>query len=104
VSYGVTQRSREFGVRLALGATPGDVTRFVVRDGLSMAAVGSVVGLAGALALGGVMSTLIFGVTSRDVASLAAAVGALAGVALVASYLPARRASRIDPAVTLRGE
>ena len=104
VSFGVTQRAREFGVRVALGASPGDVTRFVVRDGLSMAVVGSVVGLAAALALGGIMSTLVYGVTSRDVVSLVGATAVLFGVAALASYLPARRAAAIDPAVTLRAE
>jgi predicted lysophospholipase L1 biosynthesis ABC-type transport system permease subunit len=104
VSYGVTQRGREFGVRLALGASPGDVTRFVVRDGLSMAVVGSAIGLVAAFALGGVMSTLIFGVTSHDVISLVGATAVLFGVAALASYLPARRAAAIDPAVTLRAE
>jgi putative ABC transport system permease protein len=104
VSYGVTQRGREFGVRLALGASPGDVTRFVVRDGLSMAAVGSVVGLIAALLLGGVMSTLVFGVSSRDVVSLVGATAVVLGVAALASYLPARRAAAIDPALTLRAD
>lgn len=104
VSYGVTQRRREFGVRLALGATPGAVTRFVVRDGLTMATLGCAVGLGAALAVGSAMSNLVYGVSSRDALSLAGAVVILFGVTIVASYLPARRAAAIDPAVTLRTE
>ena len=104
VAYGVTRRLREFGIRVALGATRRDVSRLVVREGTSMALLGSVVGLAGAAALSGAMSTLVFGVAPRDVASLAAGTLTLLVVAVIASYIPARRASGVDPAVTLRAE
>lgn len=104
VSYGVTQRLREFGIRVALGATRRDVTRLVVRQGLSTAIVGAAIGLVVALALAGAMSSLVFGVAPRDLISLAAATLTLLTVAAVASYIPARRASAVDPALTLRAE
>jgi putative ABC transport system permease protein len=104
VAYGVVQRMREFGIRLALGANSRDVTRLVVREGATMALVGSAVGLVGAAALGGAMSNLVFGVTSSDVASFAAGTVTLLSVAAIASYIPARRASAVDPALTLRSE
>jgi putative ABC transport system permease protein len=104
VAYGVTQRLREFGIRVALGATRRDVSRLVVREGTSMALIGLLFGLVGAAALSGAMSNLVFGVTPRDVASLAAGTLTLLLVAVIASYIPARRASGVDPAVTLRAE
>lgn len=104
VTYGVTQRRREFGVRVALGATSGAVTRLVLREGASMAVAGSFVGLAVAFALSGIMSKLVFGIGVRDGISFGAATLTLLGVALLASYLPARGASAADPALTLRAE
>jgi predicted permease len=104
VAYGVTQRLREFGIRVALGASRWDVTRLVVRQGLATAVAGAVVGLVGAVALGGLMRTLVFGIAPRDLVSLSLATGTLLVVAALASYLPARRAARVDPAVALRSE
>lgn len=104
VTYGVTHRLREFGIRTALGATRRDVLQLVVRQGASMAIVGSAIGLALAIVAAGVMRTLVYGVESRDVASLAGATIALMLVAIAASYVPARRAAAVDPAVTLRSE
>jgi putative ABC transport system permease protein len=104
VTYGVTQRLREFGIRVALGATRHDVTRLVVWQGTSMAIVGSVVGLVVAVAAAGIMSTLVYGIASRDAASILAATAVLLLVAAVASYIPARRAAAVDPGVTLRAE
>lgn len=104
VAYGVTQRIREFGIRVALGATRNEVTRLVVWQGTSMAIAGAVVGLALALAAAGVMSNLVYGVAPRDAVSIIGATGALLLVAGLASYLPARRAAAVDPAVTLRSE
>jgi predicted permease len=104
VAYGVTQRLREFGIRVALGATPRAVTRLVVWQGTSTAVVGSAVGLAVAIAGAGVMSHLVYGVAPRDAASIVGATALLMLVAGAASYVPARRAAAVDPAVTLRAE
>jgi putative ABC transport system permease protein len=104
VGYGVTQRLREFGIRVALGATRRDVTRLVVWEGMSMAFAGSIVGLLLAVAAAGVMSNLVFGVAPRDVGSLIAATSVLTLVTIVASYIPARRAASVDPAMSLRAE
>ena len=104
VAYGVTQRLREFGIRVALGATRRDVTRLVVREGMSMALAGSIVGLLLAVAAAGVMSNLVFGVAPRDVGSLIAATSVLMLVTIVASYIPARRAASVDPGMSLRAE
>ena len=104
VAYGVTQRLREFGIRVALGATRREVTRFVVWQGTSMAIVGSVVGVLLVLAAAGIMSNLVYGVAPRDVGSILGATIMLMLVATVASFIPARRAAAVDPAVTLRAE
>jgi putative ABC transport system permease protein len=104
VAYGVSQRIREFGIRVALGATRNEVTRLVVWQGTSMALVGTVVGLGLAVAAAGVMSNLVFGVAPRDAVSLAGATSVLLLIAGIASYIPARRAAAVDPAVTLRSE
>ncbi|MES2178255.1 MAG: ABC transporter permease [Gemmatimonadota bacterium] len=102
VAYGVTQRWREFGIRVALGATRSEVTRLVLREGITMALTGSVAGLVVAAALQELMSSLVFGIGALDVASLAAGPLALFAVAALASCIPAWRASAVDPAVTLR--
>jgi putative ABC transport system permease protein len=104
VAYGVTQRMREFGIRLALGATPRDVTRLVVWQGTSTAIAGAAFGLVLAVAAAGVMRSLVYGVAPRDVASMLAATALLLLVAAVASYAPARRAAAVDPRVTLRSD
>jgi putative ABC transport system permease protein len=104
LSYGVAQRTREIGIRMALGARPARVLRLVVGEGVLLATAGIAVGLAGALALTRLLANLLFGVTPTDPATLAAAVLLLASIAAVASYLPARRALRVDPAVALRAE
>jgi predicted permease len=104
VAYGVTQRMREFGIRVALGATRRDVTRLVMWQGTSMAIAGSAVGLLFAIASAGIMSNLVYGVAPKDMASIFGAAGLLTLVAGVASYLPARRAAAVDPGVTLRAE
>jgi putative ABC transport system permease protein len=97
----VTQRRRELAVRMALGARPADVLRLVVKHGVTLAALGVAVGLAGALALSRFLSSLLYGVKAGDPVTLAVVSLVLAGVALLASYLPARRATRVDPAVVL---
>jgi ABC-type antimicrobial peptide transport system permease subunit len=104
VAFGVSQRMREFGIRVALGADRSAVAGLVVRQGAALAIVGSLVGLAAAIVLAGTMRTLLFETEARDPLVLLAAASVLIIVAAIASYLPARRASHIDPAVTLRAE
>jgi putative ABC transport system permease protein len=102
VAFSVNQRRTELGLRLALGADPQAVLRLVLREGMAPVAVGIAAGLAGATALARVMATLLFGVEPFDPLTFAAVSGTLAAVALVACYLPARRAMRVDPATSLR--
>jgi putative ABC transport system permease protein len=104
VAFLVALRTREIGLRLALGAQPSDVRRMVVRLALVDAAIGVAVGLGGAVALTRGLSTLLFAVKPTDPVSLAAAGGLLLLTALVASWIPARRAARLDPAIALRDE
>jgi putative ABC transport system permease protein len=104
LSYGVLQRTREIGIRMALGARPASVLRLIVGRGVLLAAVGVALGLAGAFALTRVLATLLFGVTATDAATLTLVVLVLIGAAILASYLPARRAMRVDPSVALRAE
>ena len=104
LAYSVNQRTREIGVRMALGATPGSVLKLIVREGMRVAIVGVAVGLIGGLALGRAVSSLVFGVTVRDPATFVAVTLALTCVALAACAIPARRAARVDPMVALRYE
>ena len=102
ISYSVSRRTHEIGLRMALGAEERDVLRLVVRQGMRVALAGAAAGLLGALVLTRLMSTLLYGVRSTDPATFLAVTLVLAGVAAVASYIPARRAARIDPLVALR--
>ncbi|HVL66814.1 MAG TPA: ABC transporter permease [Vicinamibacterales bacterium] len=104
ISYIATQRTREIGIRMALGAAQRDVSRLFLRHGVVLAACGIVLGLAGAAALTRFMETLLFGVQPLDWVTYAAVAAGLGLTALVASYLPAARAARVDPAVALRFE
>jgi putative ABC transport system permease protein len=104
LSYGVVQRTREIGIRVALGARPASVLRLIVGQGVILAVIGVAVGLAGAFALTRLLATLLFGVTPTDMTTMAAVVVVLAGTAVLASYLPARRAMRVDPSIALRAE
>jgi len=100
----VAQRTREIGVRLALGARPASVRRLVVGHALRLSLFGIGLGSAGALLAGPALESQLFGVKPRDPATLAAVTTALLAVALLASYLPARRATRVDPLIALRTE
>jgi predicted permease len=104
ISYVATQRTREIGIRMALGAAARDVGSLFLRHGLILVTIGIVLGTLAAAALTRVMTTLLFGVSSMDPATYAAVAVGLASTALLASYLPARRAARIDPASALRWE
>jgi ABC-type antimicrobial peptide transport system permease subunit len=102
VAYSVGQRRREIGLRMALGAESRGVRRLVVRQALVPVAAGAAVGLAGALALGRMMASLLYQVSATDPVSILGVTVLLGGVAVLASYLPARRASRLDPMLALR--
>ena len=104
LSYVVSQRRGEIGVRMALGATAGHVSRMILRLGAGVAAMGVVLGLGGALVLTRLMQALLFNVRPTDLLTYSAASAALFVVALVASYLPARRAARQDPTEAFRSE
>jgi predicted permease len=104
MAYMVSQGTREIGIRLALGATPAHILRLVVRQGMVLAAVGVGIGLIGAFALTRLMGSLLFGVQSTDPLTFVVIAMLLAVIALLASYIPARRAARIDPMVSLRCE
>jgi putative ABC transport system permease protein len=104
MSYAVNLRLREMGIRLALGARPADVRRMVVADGMKQAVIGVVIGLAGAAWLSRMMTSMLFGVTPGDPATLATVAALLLMTAALACYLPARRATRVDPLVVLRTE
>ena len=104
VAHGVTERMHEIGVRIALGAEQWHVVGMIVRQGLSMALVGTAIGVAGAIALSRWIQSLLFGVTATDPATLAAVVTVLLAVAVVACSVPAWRATRVDPTSALRAE
>jgi putative ABC transport system permease protein len=104
ISYGVSQRTREIGIRMALGAARGDVLSLVVSEGMKLLLLGVVAGAISSLLLTPVLSGLLFGVSPRDPVAFAASAVFLAAVALLACYVPARRASRIDPMAALRYE
>jgi predicted permease len=104
VSYAVSRRTHEIGIRMALGATPRDALKMVVRQGMLLALIGVGLGLAGALALTRVMKSLLFNVSANDPATFVGVALLLVAVALIASYLPARRATKVDPLQALREE
>ena len=104
IAYLVGQGSREVGIRLALGATPANIMTLIVRGGMSLALWGVGIGIGGALVVSRLMRSLLFGVGATDVATFVAVPLLLTCIALLASYVPARRASRIDPSTSLRCE
>jgi len=104
ISYAVSQRRREIGIRLALGAQPSELRRMFVRHGLVLAATGVAIGMGAAVALTGLMSSLLFGISPLDPMTYAAVPIVLIVAAMLASYLPARRASAVDPVEALRAE
>ena len=104
ISYSVAQRTREIGIRVALGARPAQVTVPIMREGLWLAALGVGIGLAGAFAATRLLATFLFGIEATDPLTFAAVTGLLLGVALLACYVPSRRALRVDPLTALRAE
>jgi putative ABC transport system permease protein len=104
MAYGVAQRKNELGLRLALGAQPHDVMNLILRQGLQLISVGLVLGLVSALALTRLMKSLLFGVSATDPLTFAMIALLLTFVALLACWIPARRATKVDPMVALRCE
>jgi hypothetical protein len=104
VAYVVSQKTREIGIRSALGAEPRQLERMFLLQGLALSALGAVVGLVAAMALARLLSSLLFGVSPLDPAAYMVALGVTMSAAALASYLPARRAAAIDPVDTLRAE
>jgi putative ABC transport system permease protein len=104
MSYVVTRRTREIGIRMAMGAQPRQVLRLVLGESLALAAAAVLAGLSGAWALTRYLHSMLYGVTALDNATCAVMAVALAAIAITASFVPARRASRIDPMTALREE
>jgi putative ABC transport system permease protein len=102
IAYAVTQRTHELGIRAALGATAGSLQRLVFRSGMRLAGIGLAIGFVASLGLTRLLQTILFGVGPRDPLTIALVAAVLAGVAAAASFVPARRATKVDPIVALR--
>ena len=103
-SYLVSQRTRELGIRVALGAKRSDISKTVLKGSLAVVSIGVIIGIAGAIGAGRLLASLLFGVPPYDTLILAIAASALAATGFLANWLPARRASRVDPMVSLRSD
>ena len=104
LSYIVTERRREIGIRVALGATRSDVLTQIMKQGLQITTLGVIIGLAGALVVDRLIASLLFGVQPTDIGTIAFVIATITAVAVIASWLPAWRASRLDPNIVLRDE
>jgi putative ABC transport system permease protein len=104
MGYAVTQRSHEIGIRMALGAEPGDVLRMIVGDGMKLTAMGLSLGLLGSLVIMKYLEGQLYGIKARDPLTFVGVAAGLALVAFAACYFPARRATKVDPLVALRYE
>jgi putative ABC transport system permease protein len=104
MAFSVTERTHEIGIRMALGAERGNVLRLIVRQGLRLTLLGVILGIAGAWALTSFLASFLFGIAPRDPATFALVSVALVAVSILACYIPARRATRVDPMVALRYE
>jgi putative ABC transport system permease protein len=104
LSGSVTERTREIGVRLALGASRGDILALVVRQGMTLTGLGVVIGLSGALVASQAIVTMLFGISRLDPITYLSVIGLVMGVSVIACWVPARRATKVDPLVALRYE
>jgi putative ABC transport system permease protein len=104
MAFAVAQRTHEIGIRMALGAQKGDVVSLIVRGGMRLALIGALLGLAGAFTLGRLMHSTLYGVASLDYFSFTFVAALLLAVALLASWIPARRSARIDPMIAIRND
>ena len=104
LSYAVAQRTQEIGIRMALGAEVRDVLKLILKQGMKLAFIGEVIGFVSAFALARILRSLLFGVTPTDTMTFVAVACVLTAIALLACYLPARRATKVDPLVALRYE
>jgi putative ABC transport system permease protein len=104
MSYAVSRRTREIGIRMAIGAQVGDMLKLVISEGMILVIIGTSIGLAGALALSGLLSSLLFGISATNLPTFLAVAVILLGVSLLACYIPARRATKVDPMIALRYE